>query len=63
MPSDKPLSRPDPFTQAANGQTAGSYLTDGQWNVGGWSTYPSADAVALSSERRMPTPDARDTHR
>jgi hypothetical protein len=32
----------DPFTLSANGQTAGSYTTDGRWNRGGWATYPLA---------------------
>ncbi len=32
----------DVFTLSANGQTAGSYTTDGRWNVGGWATYPLA---------------------
>jgi hypothetical protein len=34
----------DVYTQSANGKTAGSYTTDGRWNRGGWSTYPTADA-------------------
>lgn len=52
MSSDKPASQSDVFTQAANGATAGSYFTDGRWNLGGWSTYPSADELAISAKAR-----------
>jgi hypothetical protein len=62
VPSDKPVSDQDIFTKPANGKTAGSYLADGTWNRGGWSTYPSADELALNAAER-PTattkPDAR----
>jgi len=34
--------RRDVFTLSANGQTAGSYTTNGAWNIGGWGTYPLA---------------------
>lgn len=51
MPSDKPVSGRDIFTQPANGATAGSYTTDGSWNLGGWSTYPSKDELAISKKR------------
>ena len=55
MPSDKPVaSGQDVFTKPANGKTAGSYLTDGRYNLGGWSTYPSADELAISSKRPAP---------
>jgi len=50
---DKP-SGPDKFTQPANGKTAGSYTTEGGWNLGGWSTYPSKDELAISSKRPAP---------
>jgi hypothetical protein len=50
--SDKPASQPDVFTQSANGKTAGSYHTDGRWNLGGWSTYPSADELAINAAAR-----------
>src|SRR5579872_203448 len=33
------------FSKAANSETAGSYLPDGRYNLGGWWTYPSPDAV------------------
>ncbi len=58
MPSDKPASSQDIYTKAANGKTAGSYSTDGRWNRGGWSTYPSADELALNAPERpaAPTP-------
>jgi hypothetical protein len=55
VPSDKP--QPDIFTQPANGETAGSYFTDGRWNRGGWSTYPSADELAINAEARPSTPN------
>ena len=51
MPSDKPSGQ-DVYTKPANGKTAGSYTTDGRWNIGGWSTYPSADELAISSPER-----------
>jgi hypothetical protein len=54
VPSDKPVSGQDPFTKSANGKTAGSYLTDGRYNLGGWSTYPSADELAISTKRPEP---------
>lgn len=40
MASEKRTAGVDVFTLPANGQTAGSYTTDGRWNLGGWSTYP-----------------------
>ncbi len=40
MASETGISGRDPFTLSANGQTAGSYTTDGRWNRGGWATYP-----------------------
>lgn len=55
MPTDKPASGTDVYTQPANGKTAGSFTTDGRWNIGGWSTYPSADELAISPNRRPPT--------
>lgn|GEM_PF-3333333 len=42
MPSQQRTSGRDPFTLSANGQTAGSYTTEGRWNRGGWATYPLA---------------------
>jgi hypothetical protein len=54
MSSDKPFSETDVFTKPANGQTAGSYLTDGRWNLGGWATYPSDDELAISTNRPSP---------
>ncbi|MBV9441002.1 MAG: hypothetical protein JOZ24_13535 [Candidatus Eremiobacteraeota bacterium] len=42
----------DVFTRSANGKTASSYTTDGRWNIGGWSTYPSRDAIAISTGSR-----------
>ncbi len=46
MPSDKPTPpKPDLYPKAANGTTAGSYFRDGRYNIGGWATYPSADAT------------------
>jgi hypothetical protein len=50
VPSENPGQ--DVFTKPANGKTAGSYTTDGRWNIGGWSTYPSADELAISSPAR-----------
>ncbi|MEO7038483.1 MAG: hypothetical protein ABI186_00460 [Candidatus Elarobacter sp.] len=44
MASDTP-PKSDAFTKPANGTTAGSYFVDGRYNIGGWSTYPSADAT------------------
>jgi hypothetical protein len=38
--SQRPRSGVDVFTLPANGETAGSYFTDGRWNRGGWATYP-----------------------
>lgn len=55
MSSEKPLSGQDIYTKAANGKTAGSYYTDGRWNLGGWSTYPSADELAISKPRASAT--------
>lgn len=40
MASQGRASGVDPFTLSANGQTAGSYTTDGRYNRGGWATYP-----------------------
>jgi hypothetical protein len=37
--SDRRASGYDVFTLSANGETAGSYTTDGRWNRGGWATY------------------------
>ena len=51
VPFDKSLSGVDIYTKPANGKTAGSYTTDGRWNLGGWSTYPSADELAISKPR------------
>ncbi len=51
--SRAPSTKPNVFTQSANGTTAGSYLIDGRYNIGGWSTYPSAEAKAAST--RPPT--------
>ncbi len=62
MPSEKPALEPNLFKKAANGQTAGSYDTGGRWNIGGWSTYPSADELAISPRRRdasLPPDDTR----
>jgi len=58
--SDKPVSDPDVFVKAANGNTAGSYKTDGRYNLGGWSTYPSADELAISNAERQLTPKQED---
>jgi hypothetical protein len=38
--SERRTSGRDVFTLSANGETAGSYTTDGRWNRGGWATYP-----------------------
>lgn len=58
--SEKPVSGSDIFTRPANGKTAGSYFTDGRWNLGGWSTYPSADELAISKPRASATlPDPK----
>jgi hypothetical protein len=43
------------FAKAANGETCGSYLPDGRWNLGGWWTYPSKEAKALSSNPGLRT--------
>lgn len=56
MPSDKPVPTDDVYTKPANGETAGSYFTDGRWNRGGWATYPSADERALNAAERAATP-------
>jgi hypothetical protein len=58
--SDKPASQPDVFTQSANGKTAGSYHTDGRWNLGGWSTYPSADELAINAAAQPPGDEPKD---
>jgi len=53
LPSnDKPTC--NDFTKAANGPTASSFTADGQWNIGGWATYPSADELALNSGTKPP---------
>lgn len=57
MPSDNSPQQVDKFTKSANGKTAGSYFTDGRWNIGGWSTYPSADAVFTNAAARPLTPN------
>jgi hypothetical protein len=54
VPTGRSPSGKDPFTESANGQTAGSYTTDGQYNLGGWSTYPSKDELSLGSKRPRP---------
>lgn len=59
MPSDKPASE-DIYTKSANGKTAGSYTTDGRWNRGGWSTYPSADELAINAAARPPAANRPD---
>jgi hypothetical protein len=61
--NDKPVSHPDPYTRSANGKTASSYTTDGRWNIGGWSTYPSADELAISPGRRPPVDDRDESRR
>ena len=43
------------FAKAANGETAGSYLPDGRWNLGGWWTYPSPDAKGVSKDTSLKT--------
>lgn len=53
--SDVSVSHQDVFTKAANGDTAGSYFTDGRYHIGGWSTYPSEDELALSTGARPVT--------
>ena len=58
MPADKPASESNIFAKAANGATASSYFADGRWNIGGWSTYPSADALAASRATTTATPPA-----
>ena len=52
MPVDKPGSETNIFAKAANGATASSYHADGRWNIGGWTTYPSADALAADTAAR-----------
>jgi hypothetical protein len=54
VPTVRSHSDKDVFTESANGQTAGSYTTDGQYNLGGWSTYPSKDELSLGSKRPRP---------
>lgn len=61
MPFEKPVSGQDIYSQPANGETAGSYTTDGRWNLGGWSTYPSKDELAINTKR--PAPSKPDTTR
>jgi hypothetical protein len=63
VPSDKPSSDQDVFTKPANGKFAGSYLTDGRWNRGGWSSYPSADELALNKAARSAPADPKDTRK
>jgi hypothetical protein len=48
--------RSEKFNQPANAKTAGSYGGDGKWNLGGWSTYPSKDELAISTKRPTLTP-------
>ena len=57
MPSDKSAQQADVYTKAANGKTAGSYFADGRFNIGGWSTYPSPDAVFTNPATRPATPN------
>ena len=52
MSPDKPASQPDIFTKAANGATASSYTTDGRYNIGGWSTYPTFQELAKRTPGR-----------
>lgn len=52
VPVDKPGPETNIFAKAANGATASSYHADGRWNIGGWTTYPSADALAASTAAR-----------
>jgi hypothetical protein len=40
----------DPFNESANGETAGSYTTDGRYRRGGWATYESKDELALNAK-------------
>ncbi len=63
MPSDKPSPDQDVFTKPANGKTAGSYFTDGRWNRGGWSTYPSADELAINKAAREAPASPKDTRK
>lgn len=56
MPADKPASDSNIFAKAANGEFASSYYADGRWNIGGWSSYPSADALAARSTTPPPPP-------
>lgn len=49
--SDRSARGQDVFTLAANGQTAGSYTTDGRWNRGGWATYPIAYPLGANALR------------
>jgi hypothetical protein len=60
--NDKPATCND-FTKAANGATASSYFVDGRWNIGGWSTYPSADELALSGKSAPATTGPADTRK
>lgn len=63
MPTnDKPALCND-FTKAANGPTASSYYADGRWNIGGWSTYPSADELALNAQSGTSTTRPADTRK
>lgn len=54
MASDRtnPVNVYEVWSRAANSSTAGSYTRDGAYNPGGWSTYPSREALALSSNQR-----------
>lgn len=64
MPADNPpVSHPNVFAQAANGDTAGSYYADGRYNIGGWSTYPSADALASSTAQRPVVSNQESVHK
>jgi len=63
VPSDKSSSDQDVYRKPANGKTAGSYNTDGSWNRGGWSTYPSADELALNKTAARPAPTGQQTPR
>lgn len=58
MASEKRTSGRDVFTLPANGETAGSYTTDGRWNPGGWATYaltyPLGDEPAFSAKQPSP---------
>jgi len=56
--SDFRTSDRDVYTLPANGESAGSYTTDGRWNLGGWGTYPITyplrdDAAAPSARERI----------